>query len=229
MMTLEIEKFQYILGKNVLIHPLTKSFEQGKMYAVMGLNGSGKTTLLKLLSGIWRETSGKILWNGENVSALERRERSQLMTFVPHSPHIFFDYTVRDIVTMGGFAFSLINLEKQVDIALEKVGLTNLQDRLITKISSGERQRAYIARALVTQSPILLLDEPTASLDIKQCAAIWSLLNELCAQGKLIIVATHDLASIDAYCDEYLFMESGYCSIYDGTSSVTPEEIFSSC
>lgn len=215
-MVLELIQLQYTVGHRIVIHPFSHTFSEGSMHAVMGLNGSGKTTLLKLLSGVWEKTSGKILWDGSDVSALERRERSRLMTFVPHSPHVHFDYTVRDIVTMGGYAFGLINLNFLVDHALEEVGLTELQDRLITQISSGERQRAYIARALVTQSPILLLDEPTASLDIKQCFAIWKLLSELRDQGKLIIVATHDLASIDTYCNEILHLESGRCTACPG-------------
>ncbi|MEM1282415.1 MAG: ABC transporter ATP-binding protein [Chlamydiota bacterium] len=212
-MSLELINLQYNVLNRSLILPFSHLFEQGKMYAVMGLNGSGKTTLLKLLAGIWEKTSGKILWNDQDVSAMERKERSQLITFVPHNPHIYFDYTVRDIVKMGGYAFSLINLEHLVDQALIEVGLMELEDRLITRTSSGEKQRAYIARALVTQSPILLLDEPTASLDVKQCSSIWNLLCKLRSQGKIVIVATHDLPSIDTYCDEILYIDKGYCSI----------------
>ena len=225
-MTFETQGIQYNLGKKTFLHPFTKSFDLGKIYALMGLNGSGKTTLLKILSGIWSETSGKILWSNQNVGALGRKERSQLMTYVPHAPPVHFDYTVRDIVKMGGFANGLINSEPQIDNALKVVGLVDLQHRPITQISAGEKQRTYLARALMTKSPILLLDEPTASLDIKQCAVIWELLSQLKEQGKLIIVATHDLTSTEKYCDEILFMKNGRCVVHDQDSIRSLEGLF---
>lgn len=209
-MTLSVQSLRYSVGKRTLIHSFTHSFETGKVYGLLGLNGSGKTTLLKLLAGIWTETSGKLLWNENELAKLSRLERSQLMTFVPNSPPLYFDYTVRDIIAMGAYANRPKNLEQLLDSAIQTVDLTPLQDRLITNISSGERQRAYIARALVTESPILLLDEPTASLDIKQSAAIWELILHLRNEGKLLVIATHDLVRAHELTDEILTIENGY-------------------
>jgi len=202
----------YCHGSNILIRDFSFEFVPGKIYGVVGLNGSGKTTLLKILAGIWTQTSGSISWNAMDLLGMPRMERSRLITMVPQTPHVSFDYTVYDVVAMGGYARGdITNNGENVLQALDSVEAKHLQNNLITEISSGEKQRVFIARALITESPTILLDEPTASLDIKHKSIIWDLLVKLKQQNKVVLVTTHDLDMAEKYCDELILMDSGGC------------------
>ena len=194
-----------------MINGVNATFTAGNIYTLLGPNGSGKTSLLKLLSGLWLPSSGSIAWQDTPLWELTQRQRSQLLSLVPQAPQPQFDFTVAEIVAMGSYPRQRQIETAAVTDALNQVNLAELATRPITTLSSGERQRAYIARALMTRSPVLLLDEPTANLDIKHLLEIWQLLEKFKGEGKVIIVATHDLNAAERYCNSAILLDKGSC------------------
>lgn len=212
---LKTTSLTYILKTIPLIQDISLDFFAGEVHGILGPNGSGKSTLLKNLSGIWKHTSGSILWNGSPLPVENRQAMSRLLSLVPQNPQVHFDFLVEDIVAMGRYAYdSKYWTTSQKDLmqyALEKVDAWHLRSRRINRLSQGERQRVYIARSLVTEAPILLLDEPTSSLDIRHQIEIWELLRHLASEGKVVIVCTHEIGIVQRYCDKLSVLNQGKC------------------
>lgn len=215
------ESLTYTLRGRTLIRNLSLSFIPGSIHAILGPNGSGKSSLLKLLSGIWRPTSGNVFWKETSLLEQSRRTISQTVALVSASPPLPpFDFSVADNVAMGRYPHGMHAIDPSLlDWALDQVDLLPLRHRLLRELSSGERQRAAFARALMTESPILLLDEPTSSLDLRQQKGVWSLLRKLAEQGKVIVVASHDLHAVRLHCDHVAYLEEGKC-VLQGQPSV---------
>lgn len=205
----------YAINGNLLIDAISLEFTSGQLHGILGPNGSGKSTLLKTLSGIWKPTSGTVLWNNKSLIKENRQAISRIISLVPQNPLVYFDFLVEEIVAMGRYAHdSRYWATSQKDLlqhALMVVDAWHLRSRRITCLSHGERQRVYIARALVTEAPILLLDEPTASLDIRHQIEIWQLLQRLTAEGKIVIISTHDIAIAEKYCHKLAVLNQGKC------------------
>ncbi len=205
----------YAIDKKFLLSDISLEFEAGYLHGILGPNGSGKSTLLKLLSGIWKPLTGSVKWNGSPLLCQDRQAISRIISLVPQQPQIAFDFLVEDIVAMGRYAHDRCYWqaaeEPEIHAALTIVDAWHLRRRYVNQLSYGERQRVYIARALVTASPILLLDEPTASLDIQHQLEIWQLLQKLVENGKIVIVTTHDLAIAEQYCHRISVLNHGTC------------------
>lgn len=201
-------------GKSLIDH-ISLEFSAGCLHGILGPNGSGKSTLLKTLAGIWTPTSGSIFWNEKTLLTQDRQSISRTITLVPQNPQIHFDFLVEDIVAMGRYPHDTRFWEKTeerlLQDALTIVDAWHLRGRRVNCLSHGERQRVYIARALITESPILLLDEPTASLDIRHQIEIWQLLLRLVEDGKIVIVTTHDLSIAERYCHQVAVLNQGKC------------------
>jgi len=179
---------------------ISLSAVSGEIIALIGPNGIGKSTLLRTLAGLIPKVSGTILVKGLPVDHYEPERFSRLMSFVSTEKLVVPLMTVAELVAYGRFPYTgwLGTLKKEdhqrVADALQKVGISHLSGKLINEISDGERQRAMIARALAQDTPLILLDEPTAFLDISNTYAIFQLLHELAArEEKTIILSTHDL------------------------------------
>lgn len=201
-MTLKVENLHYSILDNVNL-----SFEPGKLYGIIGPNGSGKTTFLKCLCAIWKPLQGRITFDGCSLLDLDRQVLSKIITYVPQNTTLYFDFTVEEFVQMAC-------AQPAIDQYLEEVHISHLKHRFVNQLSSGEKQRVYIARALATEAPILLLDEPTSSLDIKHQWEIWELIKRLSHQGKTLIMSTHDMKACLAYCEEITLFEAGKCVIH---------------
>lgn len=221
---LKASQLCYRKGKKKLIDEISLTFLPGQLSAILGPNGAGKTTLLKALAGIWKPTSGLVQWNGLHLHQQGRRAISQTISMVPQHYPVSFDFRVSDLVAMGLYARGerQRSNSSRVENALREVDAWHLKDRIVTHLSHGERQRVYIARALATESPILLLDEPTASLDIRHQLEIWVLLRDLATQGKTVVVSLHDLEAAQHFCDRVAVLNGG-CCVADGT----PDEALS--
>lgn len=214
-----------------LVKNISLNFSPGQIYGIMGPNGSGKTTLLKLLTGIWKASSGKIYWGNQDLMTLDRKSMSRILSLVPQNPQVQFDFSVAEIVEMGTYPrqeLKAIEKKNLVQWALELVDAWHLSNQRATEISHGERQRMYIARSLVTQSPVLMLDEPTSNLDIKHQLDIWSLLKRLAHENKLIIVANHDLQTTERFCDQMVILNQGICVQQGSYSEVMTQEMLRS-
>lgn len=214
---LKAKSITYRRDEKNYIEDITLDFYPGILYGILGPNGSGKTTFLKTLSGIWNPTEGHVLWHGENLLNKKRAEISQIISLVPQNPQIYFDFPVIDFVSLGRYPHKKHRRGEEdrqqniIESTLKNVNGWHLRNRLMTQLSCGERQRAYIARALATESPILLLDEPTASLDIRHQLEIWGLLKKLATQGRILIVTLHDLPATARFCDEIVVIDQGKC------------------
>ncbi|GAB4232886.1 MAG: hypothetical protein Tsb0021_11720 [Chlamydiales bacterium] len=211
---LETRRLSYRIKQKILLSSVSFSLRGGHLCGILGPNGAGKTSLFKLLTGLWIPSEGEVIWNGRSLVAMERTERARTITLVPQNPSPLFQFTVKEIVEMGTY----MHRNKGnicLDNALHAVGIEELVDKKITEISSGERQRVYVARALATESPIILLDEPTANLDVKYQKLMWTLMRELADSGKCVCVSTHDLEAAYRYCDTFLVLKKGglytYC------------------
>lgn len=230
---LNAEALSYRLQNKDLISDISLNFHPGVLYGILGPNGSGKSTLLKTLAGIWKPTSGHVLWHGQDLLQNPRKEISKIISLVPQNAQLYFDFSVTEVVLMGryphGSLFSNKKAEgEMLEWALTMVDAWHLRQRLVSHLSNGERQRVYIARALMTESPILLLDEPTASLDIRHQLEIWQLLRTLLQSGKVIIVTNHDLTAAERYCDQIAVLNQGRCVAVGAFSVIiTPKLIHS--
>jgi iron complex transport system ATP-binding protein len=206
---------EYMINGKRLIHQLSLQFEPGKMYGIFGPNGSGKTTLLKNLTGIWKPTHGKVLWKGENLLEKPRKEISKIISFVPQNSFIPFDFSVEQFVTLGLYSHSLKNRDK-IETAMQLAEVQPFRDRAVNSLSQGERQRVLIARSLTTQADVIVLDEPTANLDLKYKKHLWDLLIKLAASQKTIIVSHHDIGKSKQYFHHVYVLKEGLC-VAEGT------------
>lgn len=212
-MTFEIHRLTYCLHHRPLIEDISLTFTPGILYGILGPNGSGKSTLLKTLSGIWTPTAGRLLWQEQNLLQFSRIAMSRILSLVPQNPPLYFDFNVYSMVAMGRYPHGCRNPDsrEKIEQALRQVDAWHLRYQLLSQLSGGERQRIYIARALATQSPILLLDEPTSYLDLRHQLEIWQLLRLLVKEGKLIIAAVHDLLAAQRFCDQLVILNQGRC------------------
>ncbi|MCC6543489.1 MAG: ABC transporter ATP-binding protein [Nitrospirae bacterium] len=205
------------------------SFEirDGEFFGIIGPNGSGKSSLLKLLSKILAPQAGQIYFRETDISKVGRRELSRTVSFIPQESSFLFPYTVTETVSMGryphlkGKLFEDTYDKKVVTDAMSCVGIYSLRDRPITDISGGEKQRAIIARGLAQEPDILIMDEPTTSLDIGHQMEIFNLLSRLNVERKMtIITSLHDLNIGSQYCDKIMLINRGKISAMG-----TPDEV----
>ncbi len=178
----------------------------GTICALVGINGSGKSTLFKSIMGMVRPCAGTVTIDNLPVA---RALRKNLIAYVPQTEEVdwHFPVLVSDVVMMGRYGrMSFLRIPRaedqaQVERALARVGMTKLAGRQIGELSGGQRKRVFLARALAQQGRVMLLDEPFTGIDVQTENAIIDLLKSLRAEGHLILVSTHNLASIPEFCD----------------------------
>jgi iron complex transport system ATP-binding protein len=216
---INIENLSYAIGGTPILHDISASFAAGQIHGVIGPNGAGKSTLLRNLCRIWEPCSGRITLDGRDHRAIRRRDLSQMITLVPQESRVDFSIRVFDFIAMGRHShlgrFSWLGSDdlEIIDQAMAVTGTLPFKDRFINQLSGGESQLVSIARALVTEAPIILLDEPTSALDIQHKLQIMDLLTTLRAQGKTILMSIHDLDLARRYCDTLMLLQDGhlYC------------------
>lgn len=221
-------------GSEVL-SDINMSLGEGKMLGILGANGAGKSTLLKLLSGILKPKKGNVLFKDKPFRDFDRREIAKRIAYIPQDPVFAFPFTVMEVILMGRAPYiGRFDFEREADreiaeAALNKVGITHLKDRLISEISSGERQLASIGRALVQEPEVMMLDEPATFLDIKHRNEIMKILRKLKDENNiLIIAATHDIFSALFYFDEIIMIKDGRLFTQGTTAEVINQENLSS-
>ena len=216
-------------GERVVLNGLDLSVEKGSFVALAGPNGVGKSTLLRLVSGVISPSRGKIEVAGQDILTLSTRERARLVSVVPQDPELPHGAPAIEVVLMGRNPhLGLLSWEGDSDVqtAVEAMRMTyteDLLDRSVDELSGGERQRVAIAIALAQQTPFILLDEPTANLDLAYQPAIMELMRRLVSSGKTILAAVHDLTLAAQFCDRVVLM-SGGASLSTGTPEETLTE-----
>lgn len=204
---LDVRGLKVSYGDNVALDGLSLIAEPGLVHGLIGMNGSGKSTFFKSLVGLVRVDAGSISVFGENAA---RARRNGWIAYAPQNEDIDWDFpiSVREVVMMGRYGHMGIARRAKpedhaaVDAALERVELTDLAERQIGALSGGQRKRAFVARGLAQGAQILLLDEPFAGVDKRSEKTITTLLRELAAEGRTIVVSTHDLIAVPALCDQ---------------------------
>lgn len=229
-MRLEIENIT--LGytrRHVLAEGLSLSAPEGEAIALLGRNGVGKSTLLRVVAGIGRPLSGGVVLDGRDLAAMAPRERACRVAFVTTEPVAVAHLRVHEVVAMGRAPYTgwwgglSAEDERIVGEALERVGLSAFRDKRMDRLSDGERQRAMIARALAQDTPLVLLDEPTAFLDLPNRYRMALLLRRLAHDmGKTVIYSSHDLSTAVQLCDMLWVMTAG------GIAAGAPEDLMRS-
>ncbi|MDS0293382.1 heme ABC transporter ATP-binding protein [Halogeometricum luteum] len=218
------------LGGETILDDVDLTVGRGTFVGLIGPNGAGKTTLLETINGSLAPSGGRVDVDGENVHALSSKAASRLVATVPQDTSLTFDFDVRETVRMGRtphrsrFGGWREDDESAVERALERTRTTEFVDRTVSDLSGGERQRVLIARALAQETPLLLLDEPTASLDINHQVRTLELVRELVGEGKTAVAAIHDLNLAAHYCDELLLLSGGRVVAAGPPESVLTEE-----
>lgn len=213
---IKAENIGYRYNHRWVIRGVTFGLGQGELVGLIGPNGSGKTTLLKCLDGILLPQEGKVLWEGRPLFTLTQRQIARNLALVSQETSLFFCPTVLETVLMGRNPYlKRFQFEgpKDLSLAQKAMDLTDVRpfaDRLLSELSSGERQRVYLARALCQEPRALLLDEPTAFLDIQHQVGILDLIFRLNREkGLTILIASHDINLMAQYCQKMVLIRQG--------------------
>jgi iron complex transport system ATP-binding protein len=228
---LQVDKVRFSYARDAVLDDVSFAVPRGAVLGVLGPNGSGKTTLLRLLAGIVAPSSGRVALDGIDVTTFGRRELARRIAVVPQDTYATFDFTVLEIVLMGRYPhLGPFELEGASDMAIARealaaTGTTALAHRLFSTLSGGERQRVVIAAALAQSSDVLLLDEPTASLDIGYQLDIASVLGRLNRhRGTTMVVSSHDLNFAASICTELVLIRRGRVIARGRTADVLTRE-----
>ncbi len=216
-------------------HPVLRGISlkaaPGEMVGLIGPNGSGKSTIIKALSRVMQPQSGRITVNGRDIASIPRQELACQVGVVPQLPLLPSTFTAFEIVLMGRNPhLKLLQSESAADLALawramEKTGTETLANRYINELSGGEIQCVLIARVLVQETGAILLDEPTANLDIGRQGDIFDLIHNLCKENSLaVLAAVHDLNLAAQYCDRVILIHKGRIHAEGAPQKVITEE-----
>jgi iron complex transport system ATP-binding protein len=204
--------------QRVAVADVTLALAAGEITALIGPNGAGKSTLLRALNGQLRRSAGTILLDGEPIEKLSRRTIGRHIAVVAQEAELRFPVTVLEFVLGGRFAWASNagwgwETERDLHVAhdvLQETELAELSGRLMNELSGGERQRAVLARALATEAAHLLLDEPTANLDLSHQSTLLSLVRNRCdQQHTAALVVTHDINLAAQFADQIVLMKHG--------------------
>jgi iron complex transport system ATP-binding protein len=203
-------------GGTTIVSGATFDAPAGRITGIVGPNGAGKSTLIEAIAGINR-FEGSMAFDGVALGTLARRTRARLTAYVAQSASTEERLSVRDVVSLGRIPHASVwspglstGDEAIMAGALDRLGLTELADRLFTSLSGGEQQRVHIARALAQQSPLLVLDEPTSHLDIRAQMEMLDVLSSLSEEGgNTVLIALHDLNLALRYCHWLVVMKAG--------------------
>jgi iron complex transport system ATP-binding protein len=187
----------------------------GEVVGIIGPNGSGKSTLVRAISGVLFPSSGRIVLSGQDIFKLPRYKLARLVAVVPQGAYLPEAFTSLETVLLGRYPhLGLFRHESQRDVgialeAMERTGIASLAERRVSQLSGGERQRLLIARALAQEPEVILLDEPTAHLDVQHQIQVMELVQNLTAQGVSAIVAIHDFSLAARFCHRLVLLSDG--------------------
>ncbi|MDJ0521245.1 MAG: ABC transporter ATP-binding protein [Planctomycetota bacterium] len=233
MSLLELQDVAFAYGDREVLSDVSLRLEAGAAVAVVGPNGAGKTTLLRVAGGLLVPARGRVLLEGHDLAGIPRRAAARRLAAVPAEEEAVFPFTVRESVELGRHAWrsSFTRLGEDADglvhAALKRTALEPLADRALPALSSGERQRASIARCLVQDAPVCLLDEPTSHLDLGQRLRMLGVFREEARErGRAVLAVLHDLNLAAWFANRILLMVDGRV-VADGTPDdvLTPERI----
>lgn len=222
---LRIDQVTVRYGQRVAVRNVSFSAEYGQVVGLLGPNGAGKTTLLKAIGGILQgigtaQCEGAVRCAGRDLASLSMDARAKNVAYVPQRSLLDASLSVEEVVQQGrychrrGFSSVFGRRDREaVEHALQSVDVQFLAARPFNRLSGGERRRVLLARALATEARIILLDEPTASLDIAHALSLFRTLKQLAARGHCIVCVLHDLGNVRDICDTALLMRDGTADV----------------
>lgn len=222
-------------GDDDILKGVSLNILKNKLTVIAGPNGCGKSTLLKTISGIIKKTSGSIFIDDIDLSNISPLDRAKRIAYLSQNRSVP-DIAVKNLVLHGRFPYLSYPRRyraedrEAVDIALERMGIESLRDKMVSELSGGERQKVYIAMALAQGSDYLLLDEPTTFLDISHQFQLLDLAKELCSENKSVVMVLHNLESALSIADSFILLDKGRLlfegSVDDVYSSKLIDKVF---
>ncbi len=230
MTSLQVRDVSVVLGGARVVNEVSLSVKEGEWLGLIGPNGAGKTTLLRAITGSTPTVSGEMVYRGTNLAGLRTRQRARMMAVVPQQPVVPWGMGVADYVLLGRTSrIGLLGRETRLDLditqeSLKALDLETLSARRLDELSGGELQRAVLARALTQAAPLLILDEPTSSLDVGHSQQIMEMIDQLRREQPLTVVsALHDLTLAAQFCDRLVMMSGGKAILEGPPRSVITE------
>lgn len=222
-------------GDDDILKGVSLNILNNKLTVIAGPNGCGKSTLLKTISGIIKKTSGSIFIDNVDLSNISPLDRAKRIAYLSQNRSVP-DIAVKNLVLHGRFPYLSYPRRyraedrEAVDMALERMGIESLRDKMVSELSGGERQKVYIAMALAQGSDYLLLDEPTTFLDISHQFQLLDLAKELCSENKSVVMVLHNLESALSIADSFILLDKGRLlfegSVDDVYSSKLIDKVF---
>ena len=202
------KSYQTPKGEFQALKSVSLDIEEGEFFGLLGPNGAGKTTLISILAGLSRATGGRVLVQGSDVQANYADARRKL-GIVPQE--LVFDpfFTVREALKFQSGYFGVKNNDDWIDELLESLGLTDKAHNNMRQLSGGMKRRVLVAQALVHKPPIIVLDEPTAGVDVELRQTLWHFIAKLNKQGHTVLLTTHDLEEAEALCSRVAMLKHG--------------------
>lgn len=227
---LSVEGLSVERGGNEIVSDISLSADRGELTGLIGPNGAGKTTLLRAIQGVIQPSGGTVTVEGRSVEELSARAKGRHIASVPQETDLSFSFPVKEAVAMGRnphigrFGTADETDRRKLQAALEKTQLTAFVDRPVTELSGGERQRVLLARAVAQDAPLLLLDEPTANLDINHAINTLEIVRSAVEDDTAAVAAIHDLNLAARYCDRLVLLVEGSVLVAGSPESVLTRE-----
>jgi len=229
MVNIKIENLDFAYNGSLVLNEIFDEIKKGEFAALVGPNGSGKSTLLRCLDKILLPKNGNIYLNEKNLKEIDRKILAKSIAYVPQSEDEVFQNNVFDTVLMGRKPhISWMPTNNDLEITakvIEKLDLAEFSMKFLNQLSGGQRQRVYIARALAQEPKILLLDEPTASLDLRHQLEVLEILKNLTKKGISVVVAIHDLNLALQFCEKIVMLKNGKIFAKGGKEIITSKII----
>lgn len=225
---IEVADLCFSYNEREILHEVTFDVQSGQLVTILGPNGSGKTTLLKCIN-LLLQSVGSIRVNGIDISEITSNELAKMVGYVPQMHTPAFAYRVLDVVVSGRTPYLRLSMPQKRDYELglqilEQVGIGHLAEKSYTHLSGGELRLVLLARALIQQSRVLLLDEPTSNLDIKNRILVLKVLKGVVERGIAVVMTEHDPNLASLFSDRVLLMKNGRILRYGHVEEVLSRE-----
>ena len=210
---LKCKNINFVYSKKEILNNINFEFKSGEFVGILGANGSGKSTLLKSILGILKY-DGKIFINGKNIKNMHSKELSNLVGYVPQKSGLFMPFNVDDFILMGLYSQNTFKgydkkENEKLDDVLNFLNISEFKYRSISSLSGGEFSKVLMARAIIKKPKILLLDEPTAALDLNYAIFLMNICKKLSERGVLILMIIHELNLACNFCSHFLALKEG--------------------
>ena len=212
---INVESLSFSYGAHQVLRDISFHMGRGEFLSILGANGVGKSTLFRCILGLLKGYTGKVIIDGTDTKELSPREMAKLVAYIPQHTSSAYNFSVEEIVLMGATA-GLSSFrspgkkeKKRAEEAMERIGIHSLRDRCFHHLSGGEQQLAILARAIVQDSKVLMLDEPTASLDFGNQMLVLTQVRNLSREGYTIIQTTHNPEHAYSFSDRILALKDG--------------------